>query len=117
VASADNDVPQYLFDWKKHPTLNQWAMAFNASFQYRRHPDVPMMLTTPGDPYGSQAMMQSLFLPIAANGPASLQALLTYVLTHEVIDTAMVLPHVNPTLVRTKAQMDAAGWFPLPVTP
>ena len=111
VAEAANDGTQYLFGWHKHPTLNQWALAFDEQYQYPRHPDVPMMLTAPGDPYGSQAMMQSLFLPIAANGVASLQALMAYILTHDMIDTAQVLPHVNPALIRTWAQMDASGWF------
>lgn len=114
---AVGETTQYLFGWHKHPTRNEWALAFDEAYQYPRHPDVPMMLTTPGDPYGSQAMMQSLFLPIAANGVASLQALLTYILTHDVIDTGQVLPHVNPALVKTRAEMDADGWFPTLVVP
>jgi hypothetical protein len=117
VAEADNDVSQYLFGWHKHPTLGQWALAFDESYQYARHPDVPMMLTAPGDPYGSQALMQSLFLPIAADGANSLQALLSYILAHDVIDTGEILPLVDPALVKTKAQMDAAGWFPTQVMP
>ena len=99
--------------WVKHATLDQWALEMPPAWQYPRHPDVPMMLTEPGDPYGSQAMMQTLFLPIAADGANSLQALLTYILSNAIIDTAMVLPHVNPALVRTRAQMDADGWFPV----
>lgn len=102
---------QYLFAWVKHPDQNEWALEFSETLQYRKHPDVNMMLTAPGDPYGSQAMMQTLFLPIAANGAASLQALLGYILANDVIDTAQVLPHVNPALVRTQAQMESAGWF------
>jgi hypothetical protein len=101
-----------MYEWRKHPQNDQWTLLFDEQYQYPRHPDVPAMLTEPGDPYGSQAMMQSLFLPIAANGVASLQALTQYILTHDTIDTAQVLPHVNPALVRTRAQMDAAGWFP-----
>lgn len=111
VADEERDT-LYLFMWFRHPTTGAWAMMFDDVFVYPRHPDVPMMLTAPGDPFGSQAMMQSLFLPIAANGAASLQALMTYILTHETIDTAMVLPHVNPALIRTQAEMDADGWFP-----
>lgn len=114
VQQQYQDVSKYLFPWHQHPTLGQWALAFDETYQYPRHPDVPMMLTAPGDPYGSQAMMQSLFLPIAADGVNSLQALLTYILTHDVIDTAQFLPHVSPALVRTRAQMDAEGWFPEP---
>lgn len=114
VAEAAGDQTQYLFGWHKHPTLSQWALAFDETYQYSRHPDVPMMLTAPGDPYGSQALMQTLFLPIAADGGNSLQALLTYILTHDVIDTAQVLPHVDPTIVKTRAEMDADGWFPTP---
>jgi hypothetical protein len=102
----------YLFGWHKHPTSNEWAMNFDEQYQYRRHPDVPMMLTAPGDPYGSQALMQSLFLPIAADGTTSLQALLAYILANDVIDTAQILPLVDPALVKTQAEMDAAGWFP-----
>jgi hypothetical protein len=101
----------YAVGWRKHPTLNQWALEMPPAYQYPRHPDVPMMLQEPGDPYGSQAMMQSLFLPIAANGVASLQALMAYILTSDVIDTGEVLPHVNPALIRTPAQMKAAGWW------
>ena len=87
-------------------------MTFDDAYVHEKHPFVNTMLTAPGDPYGSQAMMQTLFLPIAANGVASLQALLTYILSNDAIDTAMVLPHVNPALVKTQAQMDADGWFP-----
>ena len=114
VAEAANDGTQYLFGWHKHPQRNDWALRFDEQYQYPRHPDVPMMLTAPGDPYGSQALMQTLFLPIAADGVNSLQALTQYILTHDVIDTGEVLPHVNPALVKIKAQMDAAGWFPDP---
>ena len=117
VAEADSDVSQYLFGWHKHPTLGQWALAFDESYQYARHPDVPMMLTAPGDPYGSQALMQSLFLPIAADGVTSLQALTQYILDNEIIDTAMILPHVNPALVKTQAEMDSDGWFPVTEMP
>ena len=104
----------YVFPWHQHPTTGAWAMAFDGQFQYPRHPDVPMMLTAPGDPYGSQALMQTLFLPIAADGANSLQALLAYILANDVIDTAMILPLVDPALVKTQAEMDAAGWFPTP---
>jgi hypothetical protein len=107
----------YLFGWRKHPTTGAWAMDFDEQYQYRKHPDVNMMLTAPGDPYGSQALMQSLFLPIAADGVTSLQALTQYILDNEIIDTAMILPLVDPALVRTKAEMDADGWFPAPVMP
>jgi len=117
VAGAANDGTLYLFGWHRHPTLDQWAMIFDEQYQYPRHSDVPMMLTAQGDPYGSQADMQALFLPIAANGVNSLQALLTYILTNSVIDTAQILPHVNPALVKTRAQMEADGWFPTPVMP
>lgn len=113
LADLQNDT-LYLFPWHKHPSTGTWALLFQDDYQYMKHPDVNVTLTAPGDPYGSQALMQTLFLPIAADGVNSLQALLTYILTHDVIDTAMVLPHVNPALVKTKAQMDAAGWFPNP---
>ena len=106
---------QYLFGWHQHPSLNQWALRFDEQYQYPRHPDVPGMLTAPGDPYGSQALMQTLFLPIAADGVTSLQALLAYILANDVIDTGEILPLVDPALVKTHAQMDAAGWFPTQV--
>lgn len=109
---AAGEGTQYLFGWHKHPTSNEWAMRFDEQYQYPRHADVPMMLTAPGDPYGSQALMQGLFLPIAADGENSLQALLAYILANDVIDTAQVLPLVDPALVKTQAQMEAAGWFP-----
>jgi hypothetical protein len=102
----------YLFGWHKHPTSNEWAMRFDDAYQHPRHPYVPMMLTAPGDPYGSQALMQTLFLPIAADGVTSLQALTQYILANSVIDTAQILPLVDPALVKTQAEMDAAGWFP-----
>jgi hypothetical protein len=117
VAEAAGDQTLYLFGWHKHPTLNQWALRFDEQYQYPRHPDVPMMLTAPGDPYGSQALMQSLFLPIAADGANSLQALLAYILANDVIDTGEILPLVDPALVKTQAQMEAAGWFPTQVVP
>jgi hypothetical protein len=107
----------YMLAWIRHPVQDVWALMFPAQFGYSKHPDINGMLTSPTDQYGSQAMMQSLFLPIAANGVSSLQALLTYILTHDVIDTAMILPHVNPSLVKTKAEMEADGWFPAPVMP
>jgi hypothetical protein len=114
---AAGETTLYLFGWHRHPTLDQWAMVFDDAYQYPRHPDVPMMLTAFGDPYGSQALMQSLFLPIAADGVTSLQALTQYILDNEIIDTAMILPLVDPALVKTKAEMDADGWFPAPVVP
>ena len=107
----------YLFGWHKHPTRNEWAMAFDDAYQYPRHPDVPGMLTAPGDPYGSQALMQTLFLPIAADGAASLQALTQYILDNDVIDTGEILPLVNPALVKTQAEMDSDGWFPVTEMP
>jgi hypothetical protein len=117
IAFAANDGTQYVFGWHKHPTFNQWAMRFDDAYQYPRHPDVPGMLTAPGDPYGSQALMQTLFLPIAADGANSLQALLAYILANDVIDTAQILPLIDPELVKTQAQMEAAGWFPTQVMP
>ena len=105
----------YLFGWHRHPTTGAWAMAFDDACQYPRHPDVPMMLTAPGDPYGSQALMQTLFLPIAADGVTSLQALLAYILANDVIDAGEILPLVDPALVKTQAEMDADGWFPGPM--
>jgi hypothetical protein len=102
----------YLFPWIQHPFSSAWAMQFDDAYQYPKHWAVNDMLTAPGDPYGSQAMMQTLFLPIAANGAASLQALLAYILANSVIDTAEILPLVDPALVKTQAEMDAAGWFP-----
>jgi hypothetical protein len=112
---AAGEDAQYLFGWHQHPTSNEWAMRFDEQYQYPRHPDVPGMLTASGDPYGSQALMQTLFLPIAADGVTSLQALTQYILDNEIIDTAMVLPLVDPALVKTQAEMDADGWFPVPV--
>jgi hypothetical protein len=114
VSDASKDT-LYLFGWHRHPINNDWAMIFDEQYQYARHADVPMMLTAPGDPYGSQALMQTLFLPIAANGAASLQALLAYILANDVIDTAQILPLIDPELVKTQAQMEAAGWFPTQV--
>jgi len=34
-----------------------------------------------------------------------------------IADTAQILPLVNPALVKTQAQMEAAGWFPTQVMP
>lgn len=110
LADLQNDT-LYLFPWLEHPSTGAWALLFQANYQYAKHPDVNVTLTAQGDPYGSQALMQSLFLPIAADGVNSLQALTQYILDKDVIDTAEILPHVNPALVKTKAQMDAAGWF------
>jgi hypothetical protein len=107
----------YLFPWIQHPVNESWALKFDDAYQYQKHWAVNDMLTAPGDPYGSQALMQTLFLPIAADGAASLQALLAYILAHDVIDTAQILPLVDPALVKTQAEMDAAGWFPTQVMP
>jgi hypothetical protein len=110
-----NEVATYVLPWMWKPDSSECALIFVDGFQYPKHADINDMLTAPGDPYGSQALMQTLFLPIAADGMNSLQALLAYILSNSVIDTAQVLPHVNPALVRTKAQMEAAGWFPVQV--
>jgi hypothetical protein len=113
IQDQDGDGPSYLFPWFRHPGSGLHALAFYDDYQYRKHPDVNMMLTAPGDPYGSQALMQSLFLPIAADGANSLQALLAYILANDVIDTGEILPLVDPVLVKTQAEMDADGWFPV----
>jgi len=102
----------YVFPWHQHPITGAWAMAFDDAYQYPRHPDVPSMLTAPDDPYGSQALMQTLFLPIAVNGAASLQTLTQYILSNSMIDTSQILPLIKPELVKTRAQMEADGWFP-----
>ena len=104
----------YALPWIWRPDGSECALLFVEGFQYNKHPAINSMLTAPGDPYGSQALMQALFLPIAADGVNSLQALTQYILTHDVIDPGEILPYVDPALVKTKAQMDAAGWFPDP---
>jgi hypothetical protein len=107
----------FLFSWRKHPNLPQWALEVIETCKYARHKDVPMMLTAAGDPYGSQALMQSLFLPIAADGANSLQALTQYIVINDVIDIAQLLAHVNPAIIKTHAEMDIDGWFPNPGLP
>jgi len=107
----------YLFPWIQHPVNGSWALNFDDAYQYQKHWAVNDMLTAPGDPYGSQALMQTLFLPIAADGTNSLQALLSYILANDVIDTGEILPLVDPELVKTQAEMDADGWFPVLAMP
>lgn len=108
---------QYAVGWVKHPSRDEWALCIPEDFGFRRHPFVITMLTSPTDEWGSQALMAQNFMPIAANGAASLQALGAYVIANDVVMPVEVLQFINTSLIRTHAQMDADGWFPPRLTP
>ena len=113
TAASEGDRTLFLFSWHKHPTLDQWAVEFDETYQYPKHALVNAMLDDSGDAFGSRAFTAQAFSPLAADG-RSLAATLTHVKGRSSILAGDLLQFVNPSLIKTKAEMDADGWFPEP---
>jgi len=84
---------------------------FHTSALLRSQMDDPL------DVEGVKAAMTTHLPQVFVDGLTTLSQLQTVFRGAQTINMDDILPHVNPALVKTKAQMDADGWFPAPVMP
>jgi hypothetical protein len=84
---------------------------FHASALLRSQMDDPL------DVEGVKAAMATHLPQVLVDGLTTLSQLQTVFRGAQTINMDDILPLVNPALVKTQAQMDAAGWFPTQVMP
>jgi hypothetical protein len=71
----------------------------------------------PTDVEGIKAAMAAHFPQVLSGGLATLDQLQSIFRGAQTINMDDIRPHLNPALLRDRAQMEAAGWFPAQVVP
>jgi hypothetical protein len=71
----------------------------------------------PLDVEGVKAAMAAHLPQVLIDGLSTLSQLQTVFRDAQAINMDDILPLVDPALVKTQAEMDAAGWFPVQVMP
>jgi len=103
----------YAVNWNKHPTRDEYALVMPSDYVIEPHPKTKADIQKVTDDEGIKAELQVAIYSKSVKTKEQAETALIDAIDSKLLTVGKITEQFDPAQVKTKAEMDADGWFPL----
>jgi len=111
--SLGRSITEFAVGWNKHPTRDEYALVMPSDYVLTPHPKTKGDIQKVTDDEGIKAELQVAIYSKSVKTKEQAETALIDAIDSKLLTVGKITEQFDPAQVKTKAEMDADGWFPL----